>query len=76
MDINESKFTHKSNAQELISKVPVVEVDGDTARCTGVNDLGYGHPVEYICLDNRRPHEPTTCKWCGLRFIKKGYLKE
>ena len=40
--------THKSNAEELINSLPVVEVSGDTARCTGVNQLGLGHPVQYI----------------------------
>ena len=43
-----SMKTHKSNAEELINSLPVVEVDGDTARCTGVNQLGLGHPVQYI----------------------------
>ena len=27
-----SLFTHKSNAQELIEQIPVIEVDGDVAR--------------------------------------------
>lgn len=40
-----SMKTHKTNAEELINALPVVEVDGDTARCTGVNELGLGHPV-------------------------------
>ena len=43
-----SMKSHKSNAEELINNLPVVEVDGDTARCTGVNQLGLGHPVQYI----------------------------
>ena len=43
-----SMKTHKSNAEELINNLPIVEVDGDTARCTGVNQLGLGHPVQYI----------------------------
>ena len=37
--------SHKSNAEELINALPIVEVEGDTARCTGVNELGLGHPV-------------------------------
>ncbi|CAI2383409.1 unnamed protein product [Moneuplotes crassus] len=73
-DPQESKFTHKSNAQELIAQIPVIEVDGDTARCTGVSELGYGHPVEYISLNTRDPSVPNVCKYCGLRFVKRGYL--
>ena len=63
MDPQISKFTHKSNAQELISAMPVVEVEGDIARCTGVNEFGYGHPVEYIALNTRNRHAPNVCKW-------------
>ena len=37
--------THGSNAEELINNLPIVEVRGNTARCTGVNELGLGHPV-------------------------------
>ncbi len=33
-----------------------------------------GHPIEYIDLDTRNQHVPQTCKYCGLRYIKKGYL--
>jgi uncharacterized Zn-finger protein len=62
--------SHKTNAEELINALPIVEVDGDTARCTGVNELGLGHPVQYIQLNRRHEHTPTTCKWCGLRFKK------
>ncbi len=40
--------SHKTNAEEMINALPIVEVDGDTARCTGVNELGLGHPVQYI----------------------------
>ncbi len=43
-----SMKSHKTNAEELINSLPIVEVDGDTARCTGVNELGLGHPVQYI----------------------------
>ena len=63
--------THKSNAEELINALPVVEVDGDTARCTGVNELGLGHPVQYIQINRRYENSPATCKWCGLRFQKR-----
>ena len=66
-----SMKTHKTNAEELINALPIVEVDGDTARCTGVNELGLGHPVQYIQLNRRHEHTPATCKWCGLRFKKR-----
>ena len=58
-----------TNAEELVNDLPVVEVQsGGTVRCTGVNELGLGHPVQYIQIDKRHKHTPTTCKWCGLRF--------
>lgn len=62
--------THLTNAEELINAMPIVEVDGDTARCSGVNEMGLGHPVQYIQINKRVPNSPTTCKWCGLRFRK------
>ena len=43
-----SMKSHKTNAEELINSLPIVEVSGDVARCTGVNQLGLGHPVQYI----------------------------
>ena len=43
-----SAKSHKTNAEELINSLPIVEVDGDTARCSGVNQFGLGHPVQYI----------------------------
>ena len=76
VDPQASKFTHKSNAQELIASMPVIEVDTDVVRCTGVNELGYGHPVQYIALNTRRRHVPNKCKYWGLRFVKRGYLKD
>jgi len=51
--------------------MPIVEVEGNTARCLGVNELGFGHPVQYIQLDRKNKFTPATCKWCGLRFQKK-----
>ena len=62
--------SHKSNAEELINQMPIVMVKGKTAKCMGVNELGLGHPVQYIQLDKRHTYTPTTCKWCGLRFQK------
>lgn len=43
-----SSFTHKSNAEELINTLPIVEVHGNVTRCAGVQELGLGHPVQYI----------------------------
>ena len=47
-----------------------MEVHGNTARCMGVNELGLGHPVQYIQLNRRHVGTPAVCKWCGLRFQK------
>ena len=62
--------THGSNAEELINELPIVQVRGNTARCMGVNELGLGHPVQYIQLNKRMHSSPSVCKWCGLRFQK------
>jgi uncharacterized Zn-finger protein len=73
-------LSHKSNAEELIAKVPPVEVDDHVAMCyvsillydiKGVNDYGWGHPVEYITVDSKDVTQPNTCKYCGLRFVMK-----
>eukprot|EP00744_Colponema_vietnamica_P005306 GILI01007783.1.p1 GENE.GILI01007783.1~~GILI01007783.1.p1 ORF type:complete len:133 (-),score=31.65 GILI01007783.1:95-445(-) len=69
-DPNRSKKTHGSNAEELIWKVPVVEVEGLVAVCDGGGGK-LGHPVEYIQLNKRNLNEPEICKYCGLRFIQK-----
>ena len=57
---------HRSNAEELVNKVPVIEVDGMTAVCDGGGGA-LGHPVEYIQL-NTISKNPAICKYCGLRF--------
>lgn len=67
----ESRVTHGTNAEELIYKVPPIEVDDDVAMCAGVNEFYYGHPVEYIQLNTRNPEKPNICKYCGLRYVKK-----
>lgn len=69
-----SKLTHLSNAEELVHKVPVITVDDDVVRCTGVAGTGLGHPVEYIQLKLRNPHHHATCKWCGLRYQRNPKL--
>ena len=52
VDLNQphqsSKLTHLSNAEEMIWKVPVVEVSDNIVRCTGTSKYGYGHPIVYI----------------------------
>ena len=50
--------------------MPIIEVHGSVARCTGVHGMGLGHPVQYIQLDRRHMYTPATCKWCGLRYMK------
>ena len=43
-----SADTHMSNAEELINDLPIVMVHGSVTRCTGVQGMGLGHPVQYI----------------------------
>jgi uncharacterized Zn-finger protein len=57
---------HRSNAEELVNKVPVIECDAHVAICDGGSGA-LGHPVEYIQLDTIS-NEPQICKYCGLRF--------
>jgi len=61
---------HRSNAEELIAKVNVVEVDGPVALCDGGGG-SLGHPLEYIKLDWRHPDVPVECKYCGIRYVMK-----
>ena len=68
-----SKLTHGTNAEELIHKIPVIEVDDDTALCTGVGEMHWGHPIQFIALNTRNPKEPNTCKYCGLQYVKKAH---
>lgn len=56
LNLQHSRITHKSNAEELIAKIPVIESDLNTVRCKGVNELGLGHPVEYIQVMGKFPH--------------------
>jgi NADH dehydrogenase (ubiquinone) Fe-S protein 6 len=62
---------HRSNAQELIARVPVIEVHGNVAVCDGGGGA-LGHPTEYIKLDKRSGAVPATCKYCQMRFRKVG----
>ena len=62
---------HRSNAEELVNQIPVIEVDGHTAVCDGGGGA-LGHPIEYIQLDTIS-EEPAVCKYCGLRYKSKGH---
>ena len=62
---------HRSNALELIEKVPIVEVEGEMASCDGGGGA-LGHPLEYISLE--RPNVVERCKYCGLRFASKAWI--
>jgi uncharacterized Zn-finger protein len=59
---------HRSNAMELVHKVPIVEVDGNMAICDGGGGA-LGHPLEYISL--ARPGAVEYCKYCSLRYTSK-----
>ena len=70
---DESEFKlgkHRSNALDLIEKVPIVEVEGEMAICDGGGGA-LGHPLEYISLE--RPGVVERCKYCGLRFASKSW---
>ena len=58
----------RSNALELVHRVPIVEVDGDMAICDGGGGA-MGHPLEYISLEV--PGEVVYCKYCSVRYMKK-----
>jgi NADH dehydrogenase (ubiquinone) Fe-S protein 6 len=69
----ESEFKlgkHRSNALELIEKIPIVEVEGEMAICDGGGGA-LGHPLEYISL--QRPNVVESCKYCGLRYSSKSW---
>ena len=58
---------HRSNAEELVAKVPVIEVAGRVALCDGGGGAT-GHPIEYIKLDKREGKSAASCSYCGLRY--------
>ena len=60
----------RSNAEELVAKVPVIEVDGPVAICNGGGGA-LGHPVEYIQLNTVTPGDIGECKYCGLRYTMR-----
>ena len=62
---------HRSSAEELVARVPVVEVAADVALCDGGGGAT-GHPIEYVALNTRDGGAtPVACKYCGVRFIRK-----
>jgi len=60
---------HRSNALELIEKVPPIEVEGDMAICDGGGGA-LGHPLEYIKV-GYRGGKPVSCVYCGLKYVQK-----
>ncbi|KAL7516952.1 hypothetical protein ACHAWX_001922 [Stephanocyclus meneghinianus] len=73
LERTESKYKlgkHRSNALELIQKVPPIEVEGDMAICDGGGGA-LGHPLEYIKV-GYQGGKPVSCIYCGLRFVQKG----
>ena len=60
---------HRSNALELIEKVPPIEVEGDMAVCDGGGGA-LGHPLEYIKV-GYRGGKPVSCVYCGLKYVQK-----
>ena len=58
---------HRSDAEELVARVPVIEVASRVALCDGGGGAT-GHPIEYIKLDKRDGHSAATCTYCGLRY--------
>ncbi|CAM9563587.1 unnamed protein product [Discosporangium mesarthrocarpum] len=60
---------HRSDAEERIAQLPVVEVDGEVALCTGGGGA-LGHPLEYIKL-LKTDNEPVECRYCGIRYKMK-----
>jgi NADH dehydrogenase (ubiquinone) Fe-S protein 6 len=64
---------HRSDAEQRIAKVPVVEVEGNVAVCDGGGGA-LGHPLEYIQLDTVKHHTAQTCKYCGIQYkMKEGF---
>ncbi|KAL7508569.1 hypothetical protein ACHAXN_005664 [Cyclotella atomus] len=72
LERTESKYKlgkHRSNALELVNKVPPIEVEGDMAICDGGGGA-LGHPIEYIKV-GYQGGKPVSCIYCGLKFVQK-----
>ncbi|KAJ0396346.1 hypothetical protein P43SY_008647 [Pythium insidiosum] len=63
---------HRSDAEQRIAQVPIVDVEGDVAVCDGGGGA-LGHPLEYIQLDTVRHNEPQTCKYCDMEVSLCGH---
>ena len=66
---------HRSNAMDLVFKVPPIKVSSNVAVCDGGGGA-LGHPVEYITLDfihkENAGGKAGICKYCGLRYESDG----
>ncbi|XP_022718575.1 NADH dehydrogenase [ubiquinone] iron-sulfur protein 6, mitochondrial-like [Durio zibethinus] len=60
--------TSKKSPMELINEVPPIKVEGRIVACEGDNNPALGHPIEFICLDLKKP---AVCKYCGLRYVQE-----
>lgn len=70
-DLEEVRSKWGSNAMDLITDTPVIEVDGVVAICDGGGGA-LGHPIEYIKLKvSDEEAGPQVCKYCGLRYKRK-----
>jgi NADH dehydrogenase (ubiquinone) Fe-S protein 6 len=58
---------HRSNAEQLIKKIPVIYVPAKVAVCDGGGGA-LGHPLQYIQVQGMKPGEFNSCKYCGLRY--------
>lgn len=62
-----------SDAMEKIQETPPIQVDGNVAACDGGGGA-LGHPIEYIkLLVSDEDAGPQVCKYCGLKFVRKGH---
>ena len=69
----ETVNVHRSNAEQLVARVPVVEVDQAVVMCDGGGGAT-GHPIEYIKLDLKEgAGTVNTCKYCGVRYKMKAH---
>ncbi len=67
-DVLQYKFgEHRSNAEQLIKKIPVIFVPANVAVCDGGSGA-LGHPLQYIQVQGMKPGEYNSCKYCGLRY--------
>lgn len=55
-----------------VKKMPIVYVDGNVVRHCGGRQSA-GHPQVYYQLDTKTPEKPVTCKWSGIRFMRRDH---